>query len=377
MDIPSIFTTAVGIVGSILALFGSIFLFGKYVLLMQYRLRATDIRNFHEWITNSSGMKILLSEEIIRNKSMPCEFRGLIRIRKHPFMFVNLMERLLTAGWTSKESVGYLYCFRWSGNRVRHLLDTINQTTDQASASYILRPWSEDRIGSLSTGQLPVPVMQDETLTMIEDEIKRCLAGEINKTGILLHGPPGTGKSMLVRYLAMKFGLSIKLALFKPDYGNDDILTMFAGINDSPSIVLLEDFDSVFDRRKILLGTTDSPAKFSFDSVLNVLDGVHNSYRNTIFILTVNDIEKVDPAIRYRPSRIRFIKEMHLPDEKVRMSILQDQELVHWTSGCNLDIVFMVKQQYDSGVTLESIRAQIQERMNTELPFMTDRGPIA
>ncbi|NDB86897.1 MAG: AAA family ATPase, partial [Alphaproteobacteria bacterium] len=80
--------------------------------------------------------------------------------------------------------------------------------------------------------------------------------------------------------------------------------------------------------------------KFTFDSFINALDGVHNDYKQVMFIMTANDITKIDDSIKSRPSRFRFVKEVGPPDEEVRMNILKDLQLVEETKGMSLDKVF-------------------------------------
>lgn len=81
--------------------------------------------------------------------------------------------------------------------------------------------------------------------------------------------------------------------------------------------------------------------RFTFDSILNNLDGVHNDYRECVFMMTANDISKVDVALKTRPSRFKFVREFLNPDISVRERILgNDSEILKMTEGMNLDAVF-------------------------------------
>jgi len=127
---------------------------------------------------------------------------------------------------------------------------------------------------------------------------------------------------------------------FLPDYSNLDISLMFANIPQR-SIVLLEDFDSLFDGRKCTMPSDQ--VKFTFYSVINSLDGVHNDYRQVVFIMTVNDILKVDDSIKERPSRFKFVKEFSPPNLEVRERILGDKNLAIISDGLSLDKVIHFK----------------------------------
>jgi len=103
-----------------------------------------------------------------------------------------------------------------------------------------------------------------------------------------------------------------------PDWTNHDLLLLFAQIP-KKCIVLFEDFDNYFDGRKCILGGGENKQiKFTFDIILNGLDGVYNTYENVVFIMTVNDISKVDDALKNRPSRFKFTREFNNPDIEIR-----------------------------------------------------------
>jgi SpoVK/Ycf46/Vps4 family AAA+-type ATPase len=100
----------------------------------------------------------------------------------------------------------------------------------------------------------------------------------------------------------------------------------------------MEDFDNYFNGRECIL--KNDSIKFSFDSLINSLDGVHNDYKQVIFILTANDINSIDESLKNRPSRFRFVKEVPPPDRETRLRILKSETLVDLTEGYSLDKVF-------------------------------------
>jgi hypothetical protein len=98
-------------------------------------------------------------------------------------------------------------------------------------------------------------------------------------------------------------------------------------------------------------GQNNMNIKFTFDAVLNGLDGIYNTYKQNIFIMTVNDIDKVDYAIKHRPSRFKFLKKIDNPNLTIRKRLLPEL-WAYATEGMNLDQVFVMKKFYEAGLSL-------------------------
>ena len=165
------------------------------------------------------------------------------------------------------------------------------------------------------------------------------ISGERRKTGVIFHGDPGNGKSYFVRYLALKYKLPVYIVSFIPKMTNHSLIRMFSRVR-GPGIVLFEDFDSYFEGRKCLM----KDAEFTFDSILNVLDGMYSNPKGIIFFLTANDVRKLDPSIRERPSRFQFVRHIGPPSHEMIMRIFNDtdhEELI----GRSLDEILSLRDR--------------------------------
>ena len=114
--------------------------------------------------------------------------------------------------------------------------------------------------------------------------------------GYLFHGPPGTGKTSLVKSLAGMFRLNVYFLSLNDIQNDTELITLMSDV-EPRSIVLLEDIDSMFDANREVSGEGPTLA-----GLLNVLDGLCTPY-GMICVMTTNHPEKLDPAL-VRPGRI-------------------------------------------------------------------------
>ena len=324
----SILLSLAGLIGGLLSI--------KFILIGHYRVNRSIGAPLYKKLSSDSTFKFIIEEELVIDKKDPSIFKGIFKINS-TFILFDKNERLLTAGWTPKEYIIDIYFFRWDAKKVIELLNEINHV-DKIVNMYAIAPHGSINIGVLDCNEYNISL--DKCIYEdIENDVIRVVNKEIKKTSAILHGPPGNGKSRFIKYIAQKYELPIYSFYFNPDYTNLDILETFSMIPPK-SIVLFEDFDNYFEDRKCIMPNDN--IKFTFDVLLNSLDGVYNDYKETIFFMTVNDLNKVSDALKNRPSRFKYVKEFTNPSLELKINLL-GEELANSTGDISLDQVFKIK----------------------------------
>lgn len=171
----------------------------------------------------------------------------------------------------------------------------------------------------------------DEAASLIEDALlwKKMQSWYLDRgipwrRGWLLHGPGGTGKSSMAKGIAQK--LRIPLYQFFLSTMNDREFVSSWEEMSAPCVVLLEDFDNVFDKRVPLT----EHKSLTFDCILNQISGV-GSINGVLLIVTTNHLDKIDEALgrpgkngmSSRPGRIDKIIYFGETTPKMRRDIAQ------------------------------------------------------
>jgi hypothetical protein len=142
------------------------------------------------------------------------------------------------------------------------------------------------------------------------------VAGQHLKRGLLLHGPPGTGKTHTIRYLTgLLTGSTIILLTGRSIRFIDQAAALARRLQ--PSMVVLEDVDLVATDRDF---TQDgNPLLFS---LLDAMDGV-GADADVTFALTTNRADILETALADRPGRVDLAIEIPRPDPRCRRRLLQ------------------------------------------------------
>ncbi|KAF9524122.1 AAA-domain-containing protein [Crepidotus variabilis] len=147
--------------------------------------------------------------------------------------------------------------------------------------------------------------------------------------GILLHGPPGTGKTHLARAIASSTGSSVLVVngpeLSSAYHGETEskLRNVFKQAREkSPCIVVLDEVDALVPKREEGGGEVE---KRVVATLLTILDGMgqeHNEGIDRVVIIgTTNRPNAIDPALR-RPGRFDREIEIGIPDAEARFAIL-------------------------------------------------------
>lgn len=202
--------------------------------------------------------------------------------------------------------------------------------------------WSQwNHIGPVPRRPLDTVILPDGTMDRLVSELGEFLAAESDYTrigvpwhhGILLHGPPGTGKSSTVKALAGHFGLDVHI-LSVNDVPAEANLAHLVGSIQGPAFLLLEDMDTVAAARD-RDHAPESGKGITLSPLLQALDGVATP-DGMITVISTNRPEALDSAL-VRPGRIdQRVEFRYVDHDQLRRLLLTFTGYAHGIDGIEL-----------------------------------------
>ncbi|KZS84886.1 AAA family ATPase [Mycobacterium persicum] len=212
---------------------------------------------------------------------------------------------------------------------------TLNQE-DLVGALTVIRPLSrsaseEVAVGSITLDDVGDMVEAKQALTEsvlwpLQHPDTFARLGVEPPRGVLLYGPPGCGKTFVVRALASTGQLSVHAVkgseLMDKWVGSSEkaVRELFRRARDSaPSLVFLDEVDALAPRRGQSFDSGVSDRVVA--ALLTELDGI-NPLRDVVVLGATNRPDLIDPAL-LRPGRLERLVFVEPPDAAARREILR------------------------------------------------------
>lgn len=206
----------------------------------------------------------------------------------------------------------------------------------------------------------------EEVVDFLKHPKKFLSVGARIPKGVLLVGPPGTGKTMMARAVAGEAGVPYF------SISGSEFVEMFVGVGASrvrdlfskakknaPAIIFIDEIDAVGRRRGSGMGGGHDEREQTLNQILVEMDGFEQG-ENVIIIAATNRMDVLDPAL-LRPGRFDRRVSIGLPDRKDRFEILK---------------VHFLKKPLEKSVDLEALAAKSAGSSGADLANIANEAAI-
>jgi len=288
--------------------------------------------------------KLFLENEINQLKKRISRLDDEIRIMREPPFIVGYIQDLTDNHAIVRSSNGTVFQVSVNSSIDRDLLKPgtrISMNQDTLTVIDILNDGWDPLVASREIIEKPDTVYEE--IGGMEEQInqlKQAIELPLNKPetfkkmgltppkGVLLTGPPGTGKTMMARALANSTSATFiglvgsELAQKYIGEGGRLVRELFdLAKQKSPTIIFIDEIDAIGSKRLDSSTSGDREVQRTLMQLLAEMDGF-DAKSNIKIIAATNRPELLDKAL-LRPGRLDRIIEIGLPDKDGRLDILQ------------------------------------------------------
>jgi len=319
-------------------------LFGKLLALLEHKFKR--VPQEHSFVMEKKTN--LLSpfsnlESFLRAECIPYCKVGISvndQCLLHAFMFIQGDEELLPSGLyfiypeTDQEIIYYFYMELTEEHRdaPRYIVgfkkDEVHDIFLKRYDPFLAAKIREKRTVVVYGGRdIPRPcltwndlILPDTLKDDIRLNIENLMTGEKMyrklgipyKRGLLFTGPPGNGKTMLLKVITSSYpswqAILFRCSIYSDNKDIDNVFELAADL--APSVLCFEDVDTLFN------------ARITLSHLLNKLDGFED-LDSILLLATTNHPANIDQALINRPSRFDRVWIIGLPDFDCRHEYLK------------------------------------------------------